>query len=322
MNTTGAPQLDESTIQAIVGIAMVFGLCFSIAITALITHFTARAVKVVPVEQRRIQPGTIWGLTVVYWVLSIASGGVYIMMVGGAEAAGMFSWGLVVLQVVLLAVNMLWIWWVGRGVPGSFSNAFQGYQGDAGVPAGDHGRSLGRWMIGIYAVVGVLSLVTIALQGPSNPAEDIRTQLASAEVSAEDSMTEADGAVVATDSGSGDAADSGVDSGVDSGADSGVESESTPEAAAPADTTGSTSQSPAGPDALTAEEKKQLEEMMAQGPVLILSCVEGLLSLVYLVLLITFLVKITNLRRSLLDLQFAASQPHAESHDSGVPPLA
>ena len=310
MNTTGAPQLDESAIQAIAGVAMALGICVSIVVTALIAHFTARAVKAVPVEQRRIQPGMIWGLTVVYWVLSIAVVGVTAMTIRESKDAEMFAWVLIVLQVVLLAVNMVWIWWVGVGVPGSFSNAFQGYEGEADVPAGDHGRSLGRWMIAIYTIIGVLSLVTIALAGPSNPAREMRAQFADSQGAAGDSTTEPGGTVLATDSDSSDADASGADSAP------------APEAAASADATGTTSQNAVAPGGMTAEEKEQLAEAMKQLPVLILSCVEGLLSLVYLVLLITFLVKITNLRRSLLDLQFAASQPHTEGHDSGAPPLA
>ncbi len=368
MNPTDNPFDDPAFAQSF---AAAFAGCVVlvlIIIHVVITHFTARAVAVVPVEQRRIQPGVIWGLTVAACVLSaIVTIGPAFTIDAASTSGDVFTWGFIVLQVVLLAVNMVWVWWVGRGVPGSFSTAFQAYEGDAGVPAGDHGRSLGRWMIAIYTIMGVVSLITISLAGPTNLAEemraaspgtqggttsqakqppvrvaingqDIATDSDSTDIVISASGAETDGPADATGAPSENSTDrdgttsqekqprvrvvvNGETVAMDSDSTEAATSSSDGEPAASADATGVPSGNPADPGGMTPEEK-QLREAMKQVPLLVTACVEALLGLVFLVLLITFLVKITNLRGSLLDLQFAASDAHDGDRDPRVPPLA
>ena len=127
MNTTSTPFSDPEFQQAFAGGVAAILILGVVLVSVLMTHFTARAVAVVPVEQRRIQPGMIWGLTVVSCIVSALTIGLPIILMNWeSKDAAAFAWVLVVLQVVLIAVNMLWIWWVGIGVPGSFSNAQRG----------------------------------------------------------------------------------------------------------------------------------------------------------------------------------------------------
>ena len=292
MNPTGGP--DEAFISSMIAAGAVLGLIVTVALGALCAYLASRAVSAVPVEQRKIQPKVIWGILAISWVFMLGSTAATILLSRNPEAGQGLMWGSFVLQILVGIFNLVWVWRVGLDLPRSFQAAFETY--DASEPASDdRGRGIGRWMIAMYTISGVLGLVLLVMNAGTNPIDAARAGLdpslgkeVANSTSAQTTETDPDSAAEST---------------------SGSASEGASSKTSAADTTG------------TSQELSQedLDAMMASVPQLVLSCGAGLFSLVYVILLIIFFVTVLRQRRELLELQYHDTHPSHDSGDSTVP---
>ncbi|MBC03667.1 MAG: hypothetical protein CMJ34_10265 [Phycisphaerae bacterium] len=144
-------------------------------IGAVVFWLFSRAAAVIPLEQRRIGPGAIWGL---YGAWMLAAIGVMSYGIitsdpeGGAESGGFLPFVQMIADLVFIASTA----WIMTGLPAGFAAAFSSYSPER-VPAGGHGRVLGVWLIIIAVATGVTNLVGNLVFDMGNPFDQMQDSM-------------------------------------------------------------------------------------------------------------------------------------------------